>query len=96
MEVAAFDSATSGPNADNTEHKQTAVTKSSGVVGRLLELKKRRQQLTGMYMLLVIIIIRRRNNNNNMIIFNLRRHNAAEFITRVPNSIQTCFCRRCQ
>ena len=38
-------------SSDITENKQVGAVKSSGVVGRILELKKRRQQLSGMFTL---------------------------------------------
>jgi len=42
---------TTNTSSDITENKQAGAVKSSGVVGRILELKKRRQQLSGMFML---------------------------------------------
>jgi len=48
--------ATAGSSSDVAEHKQVATAKSSsGVVGRILELKKRRQQLTGRFVTCLLI-----------------------------------------
>jgi len=47
MEVVTFEQVSSS-STDVSEHKQASTAKSSGVVGRILELKKRRQQLTGL------------------------------------------------
>ena len=44
-------------SSDITENKQAMTSKSSGVVGRLLELKKRRQQLTGMFIRSLLILL---------------------------------------
>jgi len=48
MEVASLEQVGSCSSSDVTEHKRSVTAKSSGVVGRILELKKRRQQLNGM------------------------------------------------
>jgi len=47
MEVVALEQVSSS-SSDVTEQKQAVTARSSGVVSRILELKKRRQQLTGM------------------------------------------------
>jgi len=49
MEVVTLEQVSSSSSSDVTEQKQATTGRSSGVVGRILELKKRRQQLTGMF-----------------------------------------------
>jgi len=48
MEVVTFEQVISSSNNDAENKSQAVTAKSSGVVGRILELKKRRQQLSGM------------------------------------------------
>jgi len=47
MDIVTCEQVASCSSADVTDHKQAATAKSSGVVGRILELKKRRQHLSG-------------------------------------------------
>jgi len=54
MEVVTLEQVSSSSNSDVTDTKQTATAKSSGVVGRILELKKRRQQQSGILATIIL------------------------------------------
>jgi len=56
METVQFEQPNPTSTSDITEHKQVITARSSGVVGRILELKKRRQQQIGKFVISSLIL----------------------------------------
>jgi len=71
MEIVTFEqtntTAVTSSSSDITEPKQAMTAKSSGVVGRILELKKRRQQLTGVFILSLLFQFSLKISNHSII-----------------------------